>query len=407
VEVAMQFKLTEQQQALKKEYDDFFREEMKNAPPVYRYQSLLEAAYTTDEGYAFCKYMQKKLIEKGWYVRHWPKEYGGQDAPLVEQLILNESMAYFGVPGIDGWGVGMFGPTLMLHASDEQKQRLLPPIARGEVQYCQGWSEPNAGSDLASLRTTAIKDGEYYIVNGQKIWITAAHRSDRMFLLARTDPASKRNAGLAVFNVDMGIPGIEVRPIMYMNGVHLYNEIFLTDVKIHESERIGQEGQGWGMTRDTMNFERSGSGAYVGVRRGLENLLAYIKTTKRHGKLLADDPLVRQKLGRLYSEMEAGRALSYQIAWLQEKGNLRFSPAAASESKVFGTELVQRVADFAIEIMGLHGQIEHSPWAPLNGAMVESYQESVAAVIYAGSNEIQRNIIAWVGLGLPRLKGQG
>jgi alkylation response protein AidB-like acyl-CoA dehydrogenase len=403
----MQFKLTEQQQALKKEFDDFFREEMKNAPSVYRYQSLLEAAYTTDEGWAFCQRMQKMLIEKGWYVRHWPKEYGGEDAPLVEQLILNESMAYYGVPGVDGWGVGMFGPTLMLYASDEQKKRLLPPIARGQVQYCQGWSEPNAGSDLASLRTTAIKDGEHYVVNGQKTWITAAHRSDRMFLLARTDPASKRNAGLSVFNVDMSIPGIEVRPIMYMNGVHLYNEIFFTDARIHESERIGQENQGWGMTRDTMNFERSGAGTYVGIRRVLESLLEYIKTTKRHGKLLADDPLVRQKLGRLYSEMEAGRALSYQIAWLQEKGNLRFSPAAASESKVFGTELVQRVADFAIEIMGLHGQLEHSPWAPLNGAMAESYQESVAAVIYAGSNEIQRNIIAWVGLGLPRLKGQG
>jgi alkylation response protein AidB-like acyl-CoA dehydrogenase len=198
VEVAMQFTLTKEQQALKKEFDDFFRAEMKNAPPVYRYQSLLEAAYTTDEGWAFCRYMQKKLIEKEWYVRHWPKEYGGQDAPLVEQLILNESMAYYGVPGIDGWGVGMFGPTSMLLCLGEQNSGSCrrSPAARSSSQ---GWSEPNAGSDLAALRTTAIKDGEYYVVNGQKIWITAAHRSDHMFLLARTDPASKRNAGLSVF----------------------------------------------------------------------------------------------------------------------------------------------------------------------------------------------------------------
>ena len=403
----MQFKLTEQQAKLKKEFDDFFREEMKKAPDIYRYGGGLESGFSTDEGFAFNMYMRKKLIEKGWYVRHWPKEYGGQDAPLIEQLILNESMAYYGVPGVDPWGVGMFAPTLMLHATDEQKKRLLPPIARGEVLYCQGWSEPNAGSDLASLKTTAIKQGDYYLVNGQKIWITAAHRADRMFLLARTDPSEKRGRGLSVFNVDMSWPGIEVRGIKYMNGAHVYNEIFFTDVKIPESERIGAENQGWGMTRDTMNFERSGVGTYVAIRRVLENLLTYIKTTKRHGKFLAEDPLVRQKIARLYSDMEAGRALSYKIAWLQEQGNLIFSPAAASESKVFGTELGQRVADFAIEIMGLYGQLEHSPWAPLEGLMVESYQESISSVIYAGSNEIQRNIIAWIGLGLPRLKGLG
>ena len=403
----MNLKLTEEQKALKEQFDDFFREEMKNAPSVYHYETILEAMYSTDEGWSFNKYMRDKLVKKGWYVMHWPKAYGGDDAPLIEQLLFNESHAYYHAPGIDGFGVGMFGPTLMLYASDEQKKRLLPPIAKGEVQYCQGWSEPNAGSDLASLRTMAIKDGEYYVVNGQKIWITAAHRADHMFLLARTDPSQKRGGGLSVFNVDMTLPGIEVRPIKYMNGVHLYNEVFFTDVRIHESERIGPENQGWGMTRDTMNFERSGAGTYAAVRKTLEKLIEYVKTTKRRGKYLSEDPLVGQKLARLYCDMEAGRALSYQIAWQQEKGNLRFSPAAASESKVFGTELSQRVADFAVEIMGLYGQLEHSPWAPLDGAMIEGYQASVASVIYAGSNEIQRNIIAWVGLGLPRLKGLG
>jgi alkylation response protein AidB-like acyl-CoA dehydrogenase len=146
----MDFALTDEQMALKREFDDFFRAEMKNAPPVYRYEALIEAQYATDEGWEFNKYMRKKLVEKGWYVRHWPKEYGGGGAPLVEQRIYSESQTYFGAPGNDNFGVGMFAPTLMIHASDEQKARLLPPIARGEVQYCQGWSEPNAGSDLAS-----------------------------------------------------------------------------------------------------------------------------------------------------------------------------------------------------------------------------------------------------------------
>jgi alkylation response protein AidB-like acyl-CoA dehydrogenase len=401
----MDFKLTEQQLALKKEYDDFFREEMKNAPPEFL-KGGAEATYC-DAGWKFTKYIRKKLVEKGWYVQHWPKEYGGRNAPLIEQLIFNESMAYFGAPGRDGFGVGMFGPTLMLYASEEQKKRLLIPIARGEVQYCQGWTEPNAGSDLASLRTTAIKDGEDYVVNGQKIWITGAHRADHMFLLARTNPAEKRSRGLSVFNVDFAWPGIEVRPIKYMNHGHIYNEVFFTDCRIHESERVGPENQGWTLTRDTMNFERSGVDSFARTRKNLEKILEYVKTTKRNGKFLWEDPLVRQKIGKIYAEMEAGRALAYKITWLQEKGGLRMSPAAASESKVAGTELTQRMADLALEIMGLPGNLEGSNWAPLSGSMIDTYQTIIGSIICAGSNEIQRNIIAWVGCGLPRLKGQG
>jgi alkylation response protein AidB-like acyl-CoA dehydrogenase len=401
----MDFKLTEAQQKLKEEYNNFFREEMKKAPPVC-FKGGLEASYS-DEGFVFNRYMRNKLVEKNWYVQHWPKEYGGRDAPLIEQLIFNESMGYFGVPGIDGFGVGMFGPTILLHGTEEQKQRILLPIARGEVQYSQGWSEPNAGSDLASLKMTAIKDGEYYIVNGQKTWTTGAHKADHMFLLARTNSAEKRGRGLSVFNVDFSWPGIEVRPIKYMDGAHIYNEVWFTDVKIHESERIGAENQGWAITRDTMNFERSGIGTFSRIRRHLEQIIDYVKTTKRNGKYLYEDPLVRQKIGRIYADMEAGRAQAYRIAWLQQKGNLRFSPAAASESKVFGTELTQRTADFALEIMGLPGNLEGSSWAPLHGSMITMYQSIIGSIICAGSNEIQRNIIAWVGCGLPRLKGQG
>ena len=292
----------------------------------------------------------------------------------------------------------------MLYADDEQKKRLLPPIAKGEVQYCQGWSEPNAGSDLASLRTTAIKEGDHYIVNGQKTWTTAAHRADHMFLLARTDPSQKRSRGLSVFNIDMSLPGIEVRPIEYMNGATIYNEVFFTDVKVPATELIGDENDGWKQTRDTMNFERSGAGSFAAIRHRLEELIEYVKTTKRDGRFLSEDPLVRQKLARLYTDMESGRALAYKIAWLQEKGNLVFSPAAASESKVFASELGQRMADLAIDIMGPYGHVEHSKWSPLGGSMIDTYQSSIGFNICAGSNEIQRNIIAWVGVGLPRFK---
>jgi alkylation response protein AidB-like acyl-CoA dehydrogenase len=399
----MDFKLTEEHMALRREFEDFFREEMKNAPPDFQ-RNTLEATYGSAEGFEFHKSMQKKLVEKGWLTMAWPKEYGGREAPIIEQLIFSEVHSYYRAPGIDGFGFGMFAPTLMLFANEEQKKRLLPPIARGEVNYCQGWSEPNAGSDLASLTTTAIKEGDHYVVNGQKVWTTGAHRADHMFLLARTNPAEKRSKGLSVFNVKMDTPGIEVRPIHYMNGTHLYNEIYFTDVKIPEYDRIGPENQGWESTRQTMNFERSGAGTFAALRRSLEELLEYTKTTKRGGKFLYENPIVRQKLAKLYIDIERGLALAYRVAWNQEKGKLIFSPALASESKVFGSELSQRMANFATEIMGLYGQLEPSKWAPLNGGMTESYQICVGFNIAAGSSEIQRNIIAWVGVELPRFK---
>jgi alkylation response protein AidB-like acyl-CoA dehydrogenase len=399
----MDFKLTEEQKALKKEFEDFFREEMKNAPPEYG-RGGLEAIFASDEAWKFHKYMQKKLAERGWLSRPWPKEYGGQDAPLIEQLIFNEVRAYYRAPGVDIWGVGMFAPTLLIGATEEQKRRLLPPIARGEVHYCQGWSEPNAGSDLAALKTTAIRDGDYYVINGQKIWTTGAHRADHIFILARTDPTKKRSAGLSVFTLRLDLPGIEIRPIRYMNNAHIYNEVFFTDVRVPVEDRIGPENDGWRLTRETMNFERSGIEMFSEVRRFFEELVDYVKTTKRDGKFLCEDPIVRQKIAKLYIDLEVGRALCYKICWLQQKGGLIFAASAASEAKVFGTELQQRLANYATEIMGLYGQLAGTPFAPMDGTMVGLYQLCVGNNIAAGTNEIQRNLIAWVGLGLPRFK---
>lgn len=397
----MDYKLTEEQKALKKEYHDFFETEMKNAPPSYG-GGLGEA--DSEEAFQFTRYMAKKLAEKKWHIMAWPKEYGGREAPIIEQLLFSEAMTYHGAPGIDGFGVRMFAPTLILYANEEQKKRLLPPIANAEVIYSQGWSEPNAGSDLASLTTQAIRDGDHYIVNGQKTWTTGAHHADHMFLLARTDPGSRRSAGLSVFNVDLRTPGIEIRPILYMNRSHIVNEVFFTDVKLPVEDRIGPEGEGWKLTRSTMNFERSSAGTYAGIKRNLEQLLEYVKTTKRGGKYLSEYPQVREKLASIFMDMEVGRALAYRIAWLQEGGNLVFSPAAASESKVFSSELRQRVTWLATQIMGLYGQVENSKWSPMRGTMVSGYQTSIGSTVCAGSNEIQRNIIAWVGLELPRFK---
>jgi len=399
----MDFKFTEGQEALRGEFEDFFREEMKHVPPEYG-RGGLEAIYDTDEGFRFHKSMAKKLGEKGWIARAWPKEYGGDDAPPIEQAIFNLAREKYCAPGLDIFGVNMHAPTLLVGGSEEQKKRLLPPIARGEVIYCQGWSEPNAGSDLASLQTKAIKDGDHYVINGQKIWTTGAHKADRMFLLARTDPSEKRHKGLSVFDLSMDLPGIEVRPIRYMDGKFLYNEVFFTDVRVPEMDRIGPENEGWRLTRETMNFERSGISRYVICSNILEELIDYVKNTRRDGRPLSENPVVRQKIAKLHIDLEMGFTLAYKIVWLQEKGGLSFAASAASESKVFGTELVQRFANYATEIMGPYGQLAESRWAPMDGSMAEIYQTCVGSNIAAGTSEIQRNLIAWVGLELPRFK---
>jgi len=397
----MDFKLTEEQKALKKEFDDFFKHHMENKPEGFL--SGLEGT-STPEGNKFHRFMMKEIAKKKWNIMAWPKEHGGREAPIIEQVLFSESLAYHGSPGIDGFGVSMFAPTVILFATEEQKKRILPPIANAELQYSQGWSEPNAGSDLASLTTMAIRDGDHYIINGQKTWTTGGHMADAMFLLARTDPESKRSKGLSVFNIDLTLPGITRRPIIYMNGAHIINDIFFDNVKIPVEERIGEEGEGWTYTRATMNFERSSAGAYAAMKRNTEELIQYLKDHERDGKPLTEHAAVRKKLADLYMDIEVGRALAYKVAWLQEVGKMQYSPAVASESKVFSSELRQRLAQVGSEMMGLFGMVEESKWAPLNGSMPEGYQTSIGSTVCAGSNEIQRNIIAWVGCGLPRFK---
>lgn len=397
----MDFTFTEEQEALRKEFDDFFKEEMKHAPPEYGLGGL-EGIFGSAEGFAFHKYMAKKLGEKGWIARAWPKEYGGRNAPLIEQLIFNEVIGYHRAPGIDIQGIGMFAPTLLVGATEEQKRRLLPPLGRGEAFYCQGWSEPDAGSDLANITTSAVRDGDHYVINGQKCWCSGAHRADHMFMLARTDPNSKRSKGLSVFNLKMDTPGIEVRPVKYMDNRHVFNEVFFKDVRVPACDLIGKENEGWWLTRQTMNFERSNSGKYLSLKRSIYELINYAKTTKRNGTLLSDNVIVRQKLAKLFMEVEAGNALAYRVFWDQSRNRMMNAVKNASASKVFSSELTQRLFNVATEIMGLYGQLEESKWAPMQGLMVQNYQFAPAGNIAAGSSEIQRNLIAWTGLGLPR-----
>ena len=395
----MDFKLTPEQQALRKEFEEYAEELMKDAPPGW--ETSMEFQYS-NEGWEFTKRTHKRLAEKGWLVRHWPKEYGGVNAPIVEQLIYSEAMGYHRVPAGDIISVGMIGPTLLAIGSEEQKREHLPPIARAEIYWCQGWSEPNAGSDLASLTTRAVKVGDKYVVNGQKTWTSNAHHADWCFMLARTNPEEKRSRGLSFLLVDMKTPGITIRPLHSMEGSHLFNEVYFDDVPVPVENRVGEENDGWRVTRATMNFERSNANSFAGVRRSLDDLIAACREIEWNGKTLADNPLIRHRLAQLSMEIDAGRALAYRIAWSQQKGEFLQAAHLASASKVYASELSQRFSSTACQVFGLYSQVANSRWAIMAGRWQSAYQRALGANIAAGSSEIQRNIVANAGLGLPR-----
>ncbi|MFC1822631.1 acyl-CoA dehydrogenase family protein [Thermodesulfobacteriota bacterium] len=397
----MDFSLTPEENQLRDEFNHFFEQEMKNAPADWK--GGIEDPLLSEENWAFHVQMARKLGERGWLALSWPSEYGGLNATPTSQMLFNELAGYYKAPGVDMVGVKMIGPVLYLLGTEEQKKKHLKPIARGERFWCQGWSEPDAGSDLAALTTGAIREGDYYVVNGQKVWKTGAHKADWIFLLVRTDPESKRSKGLTFLFADMKTPGITVEPIFLMNQDQGFNEIFLDNVKIPVKNCIGEENQGWKVTRTLSNFERSGALPVGCIERDLDDLISYCKAARYHGELLINDRLVRHQLATLAVEIETAKAFLYGITCLHESGKFVESAAASSAAKVFTAELYQKVIYAGCHIMGLFCQKDEiSKWAPLKGMFGRNYQLCMAWNIAAGTSEIQRNMIAWTALGLPR-----
>ena len=396
----MDFRFTPEEEALRKEFDDFFKEEMKKAPP--QWGTSMEAIFGIDECWEFHKQTAKKLAAKDWLARPWPREYGGQEASLVEQFIFNDVMGYHRGAGVDHWGIALLAPTLLFSANDEQKREHLPPIARAEIFWTQLWSEPGAGSDLASLTTRAVRDGDDYIVSGQKTWTSGGHRADWGFMLARTNPEEKRSRGLSFFLVDMKSPGITIEPILNLEGSHLFNEVFLDDVRVPARNMVGGENQGWVASQMTSNFERSMIQLFAYLTRELEELVEFCKEPKWGGEVLANNPLVRHTLAKLAIEIEAGRAFSYSILWSQIQGGLIMAAPLAAAAKALATELVQRFTYAGSQILGLYGQVKESRWAPLQGRFEKEYQLCPGLNMAGGTSEIMRNLICSLGLGLPR-----
>ncbi len=343
----------------------------------------------------------KKLAAKGWLTQSWPKEYGGQDAGHIRQLVYNEEMAYHQAPG-QTMGTDRVGPTIILFGTAEQKAEFLPKIISNDLNWCQGFSEPGSGSDLASLQTRAVRDGDFWVVNGQKIWTSGAQRADYMILLARTDPDAPKHRGISYFLMDMKAPGVTVRPLIQMTGQAGFNEVFFEDVRIPANRMVGELNRGWYVSTATLDFERSGIGRVIGGIRTYEQVVAYAKQTpSTQGKgVLLDEQHIRHALADIGLTFAVGRLLSYRVAWMQSQ---KLVPNyEASMAKTLGTELHQKLARVAINALGMPGQLMSGPQAPLDGTVANFYLSTVSLTIAAGTSEINRNIIATRGLGLPR-----
>ena len=345
--------------------------------------------------------IKKGLAERGWLVMSWPKEYGGSDSSPMMNTIFAEEMAYRRAPGHDRFGTRMFGPTLLRFGTEEQRKKHLGSIARGEIQWCQGYSEPNSGSDLASLQTRAVADGDTFVITGAKIWTSLAHRADMMFMLVRTDPEAAPHKGISLILVDMKSPGVEVLPIVNMAGVHSFNQVVFDNVRVPKSNLVGDLNDGWRAGMTVLNFERSGIDYAAWARAALEEMVDYVKSDEALVTSAKTDPTVRIKLAELHMEVEAARLMCYDVSYRQGKGEIPSSEA--SMSKVAASEVYLKVLDYGVEILGMYGVLEPgSKQAELQGRFFKMRLFYTSGPILAGTNEIQKNIIAQRGLGLPR-----
>ncbi len=395
-EVSMELRFGEKEEALRLEVRDF----LINNNGRNGEASGASLGSRSDEEFEFAKGFNEKLAQRGWIAPAWPKEYGGLGASIYEQMVFNEEFGYWGAPdtGTRGFGVGMIGPTLIIHGNEEQKRHYLPKITSGEHVWCQGYSEPGAGSDLASLQTRAQRDGDEYVINGQKIWTSGGHRANQMFCLVRTDPEAPKHRGISFLLIDdiKNTPGLTIRPLINMANRHHFNEVFFEDVRVPARNLIGEENRGWYVGMTLLDFERSGIGTTASQKRTLEELAKNLREGPKDRR-----EQYRTRLAEHVVANNVGRFLGYRIGYIQANGMV--PNYEASVVKIFQSELGQRIYNFAVNMLGLSGQMmPEEPRAPLGGEMPENHLQAVPSTIYSGSNEIQRNIIATRGLGLPR-----
>jgi alkylation response protein AidB-like acyl-CoA dehydrogenase len=391
----MDFNFTEAQETFRQTLREWLA---ANLPADLRGRAFASSRCAPDEVQKL-RAWQKRMYEAGYVGLDWPREFGGRGATLVEQIILYQEMARAGSPQfVNRGGVSMLGPTLMKHGTPAQQQRFLPAILTADELWCQGFSEPNAGSDLANLQTRATRHGDRFVVKGQKVWTSMAHVANWCFLLVRTDPAAPRHKGISFLLVDMRSPGLTIRPLRQMTGEAEFNEVFFDDVEVPADNLVGSENGGWAVALTTLMYERDLLTfiRHISLRNALERLVALVRERGRAG-----DPVMRQQVAALWIGEQVLRLNGYRSLTKILRGG---EPGPeGSTSKLYWSQLDQELADVGARILGSAGQLlEGTPAAPDGGHWAYYELLAQASGIRAGTSEILRNILAERVLGLPK-----
>jgi alkylation response protein AidB-like acyl-CoA dehydrogenase len=396
----MDFDFTEKQQTFRQEVRAWLA---ANVPAELRGRGFASSRADL-EAVRRLRNWQRTLYKAGYVGMDWPIEYGGRGASLVEQVMFYEEMSRAQAPQpLNRSGVSMLGPTLMKYGTAAQKARHLDKILTAEEIWCQGFSEPNAGSDLANLQTRAVLDGDWYVLNGQKVWTSMAHVSDWGFFLVRTDPAAAKHKGITFLLLDMRSPGVTIRPLRQITGEAEFNEVFLENVRVPASNVVGKVNEGWGVAITTLSYERDVLTMirHISLRTALERLIALAKRTKRNGHPAAAEPVIRQKLAGLMVAERCLQLNGYRSLTKILKGG---APGPeGSTSKLFWSQVDQDLAEIATEVIGPYSQIAApSPWAVDEGQWEFYCCLARGSGIRAGTTEILRNILGERVLGLPK-----
>ena len=395
----MNFEFSPEQEAFRMELRTWLAE---NLPDELRIDPTSNPYIPNREVFERRRVFQKRLAEARWIGVWWPREYGGRGAGLLEQFIYDQEWERARAPMMHNYpAINQWGPTLLNWGTPAQKERFLRRMLTGEDSWCQGYSEPNAGSDLAGLQTRAVIDGDSFVVNGQKVWTSLAHRADWQVLLVRTDPNAPKHKGISYLLVNMKTPGVTVRPLVQITGEAGFNEVFYDNVRQRSERLVGERNQGWQVSIATLMFERVSGGTRHPVERTINELVELSKKIDFDGTPAHKHPYVRQKLAQFVSESRCVRLSRYRSLTSQLKGKV--PGPESSFGKLFATELNLRVAMFADEMLGAYAGLDHgSPGVVEGGRWAHRILAARGLTIAAGSSEIQHNIIGERVLGLPK-----
>jgi len=389
----MDFKFTEEQERFRQEVRGFLEEELRQG----LWQPSCDAWIMK-----YSPEFTKRVAAKGWIGLTWPKEYGGQGRSYIDRVILTEEMLRYGAPAACHWFADrQIGGSILAYGTEEQRKELLPKILKGEAYVGLGMSEPEAGSDLASLRTKAAEGGDGYVIDGQKMWTSGGRFMNYIYLVARTDPEAPKHRGISEFIVETSLPGITVTPTIDITGSEAWADVFFDSVRVPRSCLIGEKNRGFYQILNQLDYERSGMERLMGNYPLFDAIIKFTKETKRNGKSLSQDTLIRHKLAQLQIEFEVGRLHMYRVALVMDEG--RAPNWEAAMAKAYSTAFEQHLASVAMEILGLYGQLlAESKFAPLLGMAPHSYLGSKGYSLQAGTSEILRNIVALRKLELPQ-----